>query len=323
MPPSADEFAKRLNGQLGRHNAGLRAEPDATAPALADPLADARVAPRGDLAPMANPAFTRPANIEPASIDLPDGDPAASDEFSGRLADQLATNGSRETPAEEVDEAPPSAGPVGTGEYVVRPGDCISSIAIQHGHFWETLWNEPANAALREARQDPNTLLPGDRVTVPPLRQKREPGAAELRHRFRKKGQPETLRLRILEDDEPRANEPYVLDVDGDVTTGTTDPQGQVARSIRPDARRARLTVGEGGAATEYVFQLGELDPLSEISGVQARLDSLGFSCGPIDGKWGPLTRRAVEAFQAHHGLPVTGQPDESTRQKLREAYGC
>lgn len=271
---------------------------------------------------------------------------AEQDEFHKRLEAQMATMRPQDAsdgaapseggaprsdqgdPADDSDAGAPGAdatgpGPVGTGEHVVRQGECISSIARKTGHFWETVWDDPGNAQLRAVRKDPNVLLPKDRVHVPALRPKSEPGQSEMRHRFRRKGQPEVLRLRILNDDQPRGNEPYELVVDGVTHTGVTDAGGNIACPIPATARRASLRVGEESDALEYEFSLGRIDPISEVSGVQGRLSNLGFDCGAADGRLDKRMRRALRKYQKQRGLPVTGEPDEATRRKLQEEYGC
>jgi hypothetical protein len=260
--------------------------------------------------------------------------------FSGRLSDALKDSGgtsSAPTDADaspEVADAPPLAGEgeqaapehwasaTGGGEYIVRQGECISSIAENAGHFWETLWGDPQNAQLREARKFPNILLPGDRVHVPPLRPRWESGQAEMRHRFQRKGWPEVFRMRILRDDEPRGNQPYTLAIDGKETSGVTDADGNLSAPIEPNAKQAVMYVGTAPDVERYDFSLGAIDPIDTISGVQGRLNNLGFDCGAIDGKWGPRTEAALRRFQRRRDLNETGQADEPTRQKLREDYG-
>ncbi len=216
-----------------------------------------------------------------------------------------------------------AAGPVGTGDHVVRDGDCISSIAKDTGHFWETIWYEPANAELRDARKDPNVLLAGDRVAVPLITPKEEPGESEQLHRFVRKGQPEMLRVRILRDGTPRINQPYTVEVAGAVYRGNTDATGKLQCPIPPNARRANLAVGTEPDIDEYELELGRIDPISELSGVQGRLNNLGFDCGAVDGRWGPRTERALRDYQKHCQLEVTGQADDETRRCLQRDYGC
>jgi hypothetical protein len=51
---------------------------------------------------------------------------------------------------------------------------------------------------------------------------------------------------------------------------------------------------------------------------VQQALESLGFHPGPEDGKMGPRTRAAIEAYQAKHGLTVDGRATEELLRRLQ-----
>lgn len=214
-----------------------------------------------------------------------------------------------------------SGAPAGEGEYVIRAGECISSVAYENGFFPDTLWNLPENSALRAARTNPNALLPGDRLTVPPVRPKDVDGATEVRHRFRRRGVPERLRVRLVDvQGEARADLEYAITVDGRRTQGRTDGNGELELPISPSAREGLLRIPATGE--EYPLRLGRIDPIDTLSGVQARLCNLGFPCGDPDGIPGPATRDAIEAFQESRGLAVTGEPDEQTRQALEVDHG-
>ncbi|NES23057.1 MAG: peptidoglycan-binding protein [Symploca sp. SIO3E6] len=54
-----------------------------------------------------------------------------------------------------------------------------------------------------------------------------------------------------------------------------------------------------------------------DVRQLQIELLRNGFDPGPIDGIYGPLTRRAVIDFQISKGLPVTGVADQRTLQAL------
>ncbi|HET7628625.1 MAG TPA: peptidoglycan-binding protein [Bacillales bacterium] len=56
---------------------------------------------------------------------------------------------------------------------------------------------------------------------------------------------------------------------------------------------------------------------LDNVRAVQSLLRSRGFSPGPVDGWYGPMTRSAVLRFQAANGLRQTGIVDPRTRQRL------
>lgn len=218
----------------------------------------------------------------------------------------------------EVEEEE-GGGPVGQGDYEVKVGDCMASIAIDTGHFWETIWNDPDNSELKDTRKDPYVLLPGDLVTIPPIRPKEEPGETEKRHRFVRNGAPEKLIVKFMIEDEPRANEDYVLDIDGVEQEGTTDAQGKIDVFIPPDAKRATITFTESGDT--YQLDLGRLDPITELTGVQKRLKNLGFFKGKPDGKMSPELEKAISKFQKEYEMEVTGELDETTREKIREVH--
>jgi hypothetical protein len=212
---------------------------------------------------------------------------------------------------------------VGMKEWRVREGECLSSIAYAHGFFWQTLWEHPANAELKQKRVDARILLPGDVVRIPEREAKSVRAATGRRHRFRVRGVPERLLLQILENGVARANAPYVLTIDGVEQKGTTDGEGKLEHFVMPDARSGTLTFvdAEGNEAAAYTLLLRHLDPAEEPSGVRERLMNLGFLGDDAEGE--ELMPLALQEFQRVQGLPVTGTADESTVSALVAAHGC
>jgi peptidoglycan hydrolase-like protein with peptidoglycan-binding domain len=51
----------------------------------------------------------------------------------------------------------------------------------------------------------------------------------------------------------------------------------------------------------------------ASVRAVQARLGTLGFYNGPVDGVWGQGTQSAIEGFQRARGLPPDGQLGPAT----------
>jgi len=262
-------------------------------------------------------------------------------------------------------------------DYLVETGDCISSIAYEHGFFWETIWNHPRNAELKSKRKDPNILQEGDVVYTPDLTLKELPRSTEKRHKFVRKGAPAKLRFRIMEEpkpekskpasapaaggggggsfldkavgmvqqavglpvgggstkefeepdpeplaleDKPRKNVPYILLLDGKATSGSTDSDGRIELSIPPDARSGTLTLDPGTLKERVIsLNLGHLNPIDGVSGVTQRLNNLGFPCG--DGTDEETLSAALRVFQEKSGLPITGNVDDATRNKLRDLH--
>ncbi len=205
--------------------------------------------------------------------------------------------------------------------HIVIQGDCFLSIADKYGFFWKTLWNHPNNAALKKKHEDPAILFPGDVVFVPEKRLKEVSEPTNQVHKFTMKNVPAKFYVRLLDDEEnPRANLTYVLEIDGQKFNGKTDGNGVISISIPPGAKKGKLVLSD--AQEEYDLYLGYLDPIEELTGVQARLHGLGYYFGPIDGRMETETEQAVKDFQEAQGLSIIGTIDEKFRNKLKSIFG-
>lgn len=209
--------------------------------------------------------------------------------------------------------------PVGSGNHEVRRGECMASIAVATGHFWQKLWDLSENRDLKNERGDANALLPGDHVHIPDIEPKDETCQTEKRHRFRRKGVPSLIKIQVLRLGEPVADKPYRLDVDGQLMQGDTDSEGRIEEAIPPDARQAKLVVDNDGEEIRYELEVGGMDPINTTTGVKARLKNLGFDPGRIDMEDRPEYRAALSSFQERHELEKTAEPDQATRDKLSE----
>ena len=225
---------------------------------------------------------------------------------------------------------------VGSGDYVVQEGDCIASISYDNGHYWKTVWNDSGNAELKQKRTSPFLLLPGDRVTIPPIQPGEASGATEAQHRFVLKGVPAIVQIKILEAPEPpapsgdasdqesqegvefvieevkqdptsakpAANVPYDVFID-DVSgpSGSTDGQGMMKVAIMPNARELRIRLHPGESSErELKFFLGGLDPVDTSSGQAQRLANLAYDVDP-SGQDTDGLEQALELFQNDQGL--------------------
>jgi N-acetylmuramoyl-L-alanine amidase len=205
--------------------------------------------------------------------------------------------------------------------HTVAQGECLLSIAEANGFFWETLWNHPDNEGLKAERKDPAILFPGDKVFVPEKRMKELNEPTNQVHKYRVKNVPAKLKVRFLDDgDKPRANIKYSLMIDGKEFSGVTDGDGAINVSIPPDARKGTLVFED--KAEEYEFALGHLDPVEEISGVQARLAGLGHYTGEATGSIDEKTKEAIKEFQESIGVEPTGELDQKLKNDLKSAYG-
>ena len=205
------------------------------------------------------------------------------------------------------------------GKITVSQGDSIPSLAKDNGFFPDTIWNHPENAGLRAKRKSQNQLFPGDEVFIPELRKGSETRGTDAVHKFKRKGVPAKLTMRLLMLGQPRKNEKYVLIIDGQTFNGTLDGDGKLEQFIPPNAKGGQLLLS--GGKEVIPIQLGFLNPVNEVSGAQQRLNNLGFICGNEDGDLDDMTAEALRKFQGYNKLPVTGQLDDATKGKLQELH--
>ena len=223
----------------------------------------------------------------------------------------------------------PEGPPQPAGPYKVQPGDCLAAIAYRVGMTEEEIWQDPANAALRDSRDSPYVLAPGDLLNLPAKRPGLLETAAGQRLRIRLLNAPIELKIRFLTAGlAPRRQVPYLLKLEGpggsplEDRERTTDDAGLLVEAIPPETQKAELWLGKGLDREVLPLALGHVDPIDSVSGMQARLNNLSYPCGPEDGKHGDHTRAALRRFQADRSLKETGEADPKTREKLLELHG-
>ena len=205
--------------------------------------------------------------------------------------------------------------------YTVQQGDCLSSIAKGYGFSsYDAIWKRAENSELKKKRKQPNILQPGDRLFIPDKEIRMENGSVDQEHNFVLHANPTVLEIVVQLDEEPVANAPYTLEIDNVKIAGTTDRNGLLRQPIEQDAARGHLHFDK--PLLDWDLELGGLDPVDEASGVQQRLNNLGFVCGAADGLIGPRTRGALRRFQKRYGITSNGKADDPTKQKLKTLHG-
>lgn len=205
--------------------------------------------------------------------------------------------------------------------HVVRAGEHLAQIAHDHGLDPEEVWNHPKNSELRERRKDMNILSEGD-VTFLPVE---EPVPLPLKegawNRFSVIVPELETHLVFTDARGPFSGESYVIEGLGEPIDGTTDGDGKLTITAPVTAKMARVRFKNRGRG--FSVLLGEMDPITEPSGVQIRLAQLGYMKGTPSGELDEATAAALRAFQEAKGLARTGAMDAPTLDALKDAYGC
>src|SRR5436190_6395061 len=203
--------------------------------------------------------------------------------------------------------------------YQVKQGDSVFSIAFEKGFFADTIWEHANNEEVKDDRKDPNVLMPGDVVHIPDKRLKEVSKPTNNVHKFQVKNTPKRFRIQIMRGDLPVRDMEYVLTIEGSETTGKTDGEGWITRPISPNAKKGELSLQKG---QKFDLNLGFLDPVDEVTGLQGRLRTLGYYSGPINGELNDDTKESLKEFQAYNDLDTTGESDDETKSLLEEFAG-
>jgi hypothetical protein len=203
---------------------------------------------------------------------------------------------------------------------VVRDGECIASIAWEHGIRPQDVWNDPANQALRTLRANGYVLQPGDELTIPDRRPRVEAAVTGQRHVFRRLDVPEKLNVILLDTaGAPREGVGWTVEIDGYAAqTGTTAADGRIAAWIPPAATGGRLLLDK---SAPVALGLGRLRPIDTDEGVRARLANLGYLRDTAQDAEADLLA-AVIRFQIASKLAPTGTIDAAFRNALLAEHG-
>ncbi len=163
--------------------------------------------------------------------------------------------------------------------HIVREGEYLDQTACAWGWKSKDLWEHPCNSALRQTRNDPNMLAPGDVVRIPV--RKRKPATVSIGAENALVGVlPEIcVRVRLLDDDgKPLAGEEFLLE--GMETPPDAKTTGDGVAEFHPSIFAREVEIVLPKRRMQVAVRIGSLDPPSEPSGVRQRLANLGY-CAP------------------------------------------
>jgi hypothetical protein len=219
-------------------------------------------------------------------------------------------------------ELPPEEERSEAGKHEVKQGERLPTIARAEGFArWQTVWEFAANAALRESGGNAHILLPGAHVAIPSkLKRVAEVQGGEAEYVVQ--AAPEVLRLRFAESE---AIDGTVLfratpDAGDEMFEGELADDGTMEVPLPPDTKQVtvQLYCGDSDDAfVTYEFAVGEVDPVTESTGIQARLASLGYYDGDIHGTLDDATKGAIVRFRREYGLPLSDAIDDDLRNAL------
>jgi hypothetical protein len=128
------------------------------------------------------------------------------------------------------------------------------------------------------------------------------------------------VELIFRDGDQPLANEPCAVEgFGGPDKPLATDGGGKLSLEV-PVTTREMAVSFPAREGMGFHFCVGDIDPVSESTGLMQRLVNLGYLPAYFDDdpdQTGDWLKKAVASFQAENGLDPTGDVDEPTRKAL------
>lgn len=229
----------------------------------------------------------------------------------------------------------------------VKPGEHMVRIAAElHFATYRKLWDDPSNADLKARRKNPNLLLPGDVVNLPGAVPRTAKAQTLKKHEFVAASH-DVLDVRVaLLDENSKPIKGARCQFLEEGRQAVSDGRGVLERQeLSPRFELGVLRflyrtedLSRRGVAPQDVFRgneevvlgfaiaVGHLDPLETPSGIQARLNNLGYYAGEIGyaDEDAVALRCAIEEFELENGLTPGGDPAGAAMQaKLKDVHGC
>lgn len=212
-----------------------------------------------------------------------------------------------------------------TRPYVIRQGDYLTQLAHDQGFDADEVWEHPRNEGVRQSREHRDILAPGDVLHVPRVRPTAHAISGGTTNAYRARVPLTPISIVLMNGRDPIANETcFIEGLGSEPLERRTAEDGRVSFAVPIHVREVRLILQEGRLV--FPVLVGHMDPITEASGVRARLQHLGyylgFQTGEDEEDEEQRLSRAIGAFQREHGIAETGTMDDETRGALRQSHG-
>ena len=208
-------------------------------------------------------------------------------------------------------------------KHIVQQGESVISLSKKYGISVEKIWNHPDNQGLKNKERTHGILFAGDELTIPDKEKKEVEISTNkfIKIRYRRKLKT-NLNIKFNRNGKPRSNEKYVLKIEDQELKGNLDNDGRMNVEIPVSAKEALLYLGDEGKQEKLKLKIGYLDPVSEVTGIKQRMRNMGMYYGKLDDSIDDAFLASLKMFQKKHNLSETGEVNEKTKQKVKEAYG-